>query len=587
MSFGLQTLMHRLLVGPGARIFRVLFVLTLMVALAAIYDIVAFRGFASREAMDMAQLGKNLAEGRGYRTLLIRPFSMFLVQRHRVDQSPQIKTAHPDLANPPAYPVLLAGLFKLVPAKYFVCPSKGFSIYLPELAVGIMNQALLLLAAVMLFFLTARLFEASLAWVASIVFVGCEALWRLSVSGLNTLLLMVLLLGVVWCLLILEQWARFGRRDLLLVLMAALTGLLLGLGGLTRYAFGWLVVPVLVFLIAFFGQKRALLCLVVVLTFTAVLSPWIVRNFRLSGLPFGTATFSLYEGTDTFPEDRLVRSLHPNLTSVGAGDLGRKFLQNSRTLVRNILPELGGSWVSALFLAGLLVPFRRPAAARLRWLLLLGLLTLGAVQTLSPPPARAESADINSSKMLILLSPLVIMYGVALFFQLLESLVLPFARARLVVTTLFCVVASAPLIQVLLPPHASPVPYPPYFPPTIQMVGGWFNEQELLMSDMPWAMAWYGRRQCAWVTLNWSKDFVEITDYQKPVKGLYLTPLTTDTPFLSSWVRGENSSWASFLMECIVQREVPSGFPLRRAPDNFFPEHILLTDYDRWRLRGP
>ena len=105
------------------------------------------------------------------------------------------------------------------------------------------------------------------------------------------------------------------------------------------------------------------------------------------------------------------------------------------------------------------------------------------------------------------------------------------------------------------------------------------------MSDMPWAVAYYGRRQCLWATLNWKKDFVEITDWIRPIKGIYLTPLTTDTAFLSNWVRGENRSWAAFLLESMVQREVPTGFPLRRAPDGFFPEQLLLTDYDRWKLR--
>ena len=28
------------------------------------------------------------------------------------------------------------------------------------------------------------------------------------------------------------------------------------------------------------------------------------------------------------------------------------------------------------------------------------------------------------------------------------------------------------------------------------------TETELVMSDMPWAMAWYGRRQSVWTTLN-------------------------------------------------------------------------------------
>lgn len=66
------------------------------------------------------------------------------------------------------------------------------------------------------------------------------------------------------------------------------------------------------------------------------------------------------------------------------------------------------------------------------------------------------------------------------------------------------------------------------------------------MSDIPWAVAWYGKRQCVWVTMNWRKEFYEINDYQKPVQALYLTQRTTDSRFLSNWVLGENQGWATF-----------------------------------------
>jgi hypothetical protein len=585
MSFEVQDLVHRMESGGGARFFRVLFVLIVVITIAALYDSFAFKNLANREAMDAAQLAKNLADGKGYTTLFVRPFSVFLLQNHRADRSPLLKTPHPDLANPPVYPCLLAGVFKLLPRGVFTMPGKGFSIYMPDLAVALLNQTLLLIAGLLLFFLAARLFDSTMAWVTSVVFVGSESFWRFSLSGLNTMLLVVLLLVVVWCLVVLERWARFGRPDWRLLLLAGLTGLLVGVGGLTRYAFGWLILPILVFLIAFFDQKRAVLCLALLSGFLAVMSPWVVRNYSLCGMPFGTATFTVCETTVSFPEDRLQRSLHPNLRSLTATDFSRKFLLNSRELVQNDLPKLGGNWVAAFFVVGLLVPFRNQALSRLRWLLLFSLLVFGPVQVMSRTSLSNESMDTSPENMLVLLAPLIFMYGVALFFLLMDSIALPFQAARVALIVAFCVVASLPLIQTLLPPHGSPIAYPPYFPPLIQRVGGWFSEKELLMSDMPAAVAWYGRRQCLWATLNWKKDFVEVTDLLKPIKGIYLTPLTTDSPFLSNWVRGENRSWASFLLDSVVQREVPPGFPLRRAPEGFFPEQLLLTDYDRWKLK--
>ena len=80
--------------------------------------------------MDAAQLARNLAEGKGYTTLFIRPFSLYLVQRHNEAGAPvplderersisrTSKPRIPDLANPPVYPVLLAGLMKVLPFHY-------------------------------------------------------------------------------------------------------------------------------------------------------------------------------------------------------------------------------------------------------------------------------------------------------------------------------------------------------------------------------------------------------------------------------------------------------------------------------------
>src|ERR1019366_9455264 len=123
---GLQTVIHKMEVGGGARYLRASALVLAILALAVVFDLRAYRNFSTPEAMDSAQLARNIAEGKGYTTLFIRPFSLFLVQRHNeagVTGSvtnagfdfAQIKTAHPDIANAPIYPVVLAGLMKVLP----------------------------------------------------------------------------------------------------------------------------------------------------------------------------------------------------------------------------------------------------------------------------------------------------------------------------------------------------------------------------------------------------------------------------------------------------------------------------------------
>ena len=104
-----------------------------------------------------------------------------------------------------------------------------------------------------------------------------------------------------------------------------------------------------------------------------------------------------------------------------------------------------------------------------------------------------------------------------------------------------------------------------------------------MMSDVPWAVAWYGKRQCVWLTLNVQDDFFAVNDYLKPVRGLYLTPLTVDGRFVSQWVRAGEKGWGFLLIDTILRQQIPSTFPLRKSPKGYLPDQLFLTDRERWK----
>ena len=112
------------------------------------------------------------------------------------------------------------------------------------------------------------------------------------------------------------------------------------------------------------------------------------------------------------------------------------------------------------------------------------------------------------------------------------------------------------------------------------------------MSDIPWAVAWYGQRQCVWLTLKCApdakdttthEDFFAINDYQKPINALYLTPKTMDARFLSQWIKAGERSWGNFILEFFVSKRVPYNFPLSQSPAGWMPEQLGLTDWQRWK----
>ena len=106
------------------------------------------------------------------------------------------------------------------------------------------------------------------------------------------------------------------------------------------------------------------------------------------------------------------------------------------------------------------------------------------------------------------------------------------------------------------------------------------------MSDIPWAVAWYGQRQCAGLALDWHGDFLRIHK-QKAVNGLYISTRTTDSPFFSGWFANENQGWGSFLLQSFVRHEIPNGFPLNKSPEGLFTNgELLLMDRERWAVSG-
>lgn len=598
----LQEMIHRLEVGPWFRYLRITALCLGILLLAVGYNWMSFRNLSTQEAMDAAQVARNLSEGKGYSTLYIRPISVHLVKERNEarklpvtpGQSPdhaRLKEMHPDLANAPVYPVVLAGLMKALPFRFahdptsqFLNPEGRFARYQPDFLIALFNQSLFLGLIGVTFLVARRLFDPAVAWTSAGLLLGCELLWRFSMSGLSTMLLLLIFMGMVWFLVALEEEAREPKHGVArLFLLASAVGVLAGLGTLTRYSFGWIIIPVSVFILLFGGARRGALCLIPLLIMLLMLTPWVYRNWTLSGLPFGTATYAILEGTFLFPENRLARSLQPDFSVIFLRPFIHKFLANFREILRNDLPTLGGSWVTAFFLVGLLLGFRNLAIRRLRYFLVVALGLFVVVQALGRTQLSVDSPELNSENLLVLLVPLVVVFGVSLFYLLLDQINFTPVSLRSGAVGLFGFVVCLPLLLTFLPPKTSPVAYPPYFPPRIEQVGSWMREQELMMSDIPWAVAWYGRRQCIWLTHNAQSDFFAVNDYLKPIRALYLTPQTMDNRFLSQWVRPGEHSWGSFILSSMVRREIPAGFPLRKAPSGFLPEQLFLSDWDRWK----
>jgi hypothetical protein len=603
----LQDTIHKWTEGSGARLLRLVLVFFGMLGLAVWYDAASFKNFSNIEAMDAAQLARNIADGKGFTTDFIRPFSMHLLREHR-GESALKAPRHPDLSNAPLYPVVLAASLKMIPARSFdLSAIKEMNVYVPDLWVAGLNQILFFVAVWLLFRLARRLFDEPVAWLSAGVFAGTEMFWRFSTSGLSTMLLTTLFIALTDALSRLEVQRREGppRSASQLVLISGVAGLLVGLLALTRYSFGWVIIPVVLFVTASPLPRRSLMVASCVIGFVVVTAPWIARNYVVSGAPLGTTGYALLEETAVFPGFELQRTLNPNFSLMEGRFLWRKLLQALPEIVGKELPRLAGSWVTAFFLVGLLMPFRSAVLRRLRLFVIGSLALFVLIQACGRTGLTADSAEINSENLLVVFAPVAFMFGVSLFSMLVEQLGAGVQAVRQLALAIFLLAACAPLLLTLFSPVPTALVLPQYHPKRIQERSNFVGPDELIMADFPWAVAWYGHRPSVWLSLNYREetsprfrnDFETIHQAGRPIHGLYLSHRTTrnlEPAVLSLWYRQDMTpatwerythDWESFLLHGVyLFKEVPTGFPLQKAPFDLVPE-LFLTDSERNKNR--
>ena len=338
------------------------------------------------------------------------------------------------------------------------------------------NQILLLVVVVLTFFLARKLFDANVAWLSALLTLGCELLWRFSVSGLSTMLLLVIFLGLTWCLLRIEEMAREPQpRTNWLLGLAVAAGVLTGVGALTRYAFGWTIIPVVLFSV--FVQRT---------TAGAARAGGIGRiraGVDAVGHPqFRSQRHAVWHGGfcggggDGFVSAISTGTVGPSrfdACAVVAGRMCHKLAgQCASTFWTNDLPKLGGSWASMLFLGGFAVEFSRDVAVRrMRYFLLMCLGTFIVVQALGQTQLSDESPEVNSENLLVLLAPLVFIYGVEFFLHAAgpdETAGAAIALSPSSRCSWPCRCLPMILIATARRPKPMPVVYPPYYPPDIQ-----------------------------------------------------------------------------------------------------------------------
>lgn len=614
-----QEWIHRLEEGDGKKILQKGLILLGALALGFWFNLRETNSFSNPESMDTAQVARRIAEGKGFTTGVIRPLSLHVLKEHAPEKELDLE-AHPELTQAPLYPFLLGMWLKVAPVNYDIEDVENFRLYQPETWIAGLNSILFLFSLYLLFSLARKLFDEPVAWIATFALLTAEYYWRVSAAGLGSSLSILLVLGLFHCWVATEQRvsqltdvdedglaeedgedegsAKSNSKGSNPWVPMIFTGLLLAVIGLTQYSLLVLQIPLLAGALVFFSKWRWKVFVVWLALPWIVLSPWLVRNISLSGHLFGLSGYSVLADTQIYQDYTLERSLHPFGEELQisenqveqSGELyglllgsARKIMVNLSKVFENNFPNLGGHWIAGLFVAAMLVPFQSRARSRMRWVFLFSVLTVIPVQALIMTQTSEVAPMVNNENLLGVLGPVAILFGAVIVWMFISQVEFPISELKIALTILVALLGSLPFWITIMPPKSQGISYPPYYPPQVQQVGQWMEPGELMASDMPWAVAWYGDRTCLWLPAGGFTDFYEINDFTKTIQGLYLTPLTLDNRLYSELLVGDNRAWGNFVLEVMGAAEIPQGFPLKFAPQGFLIEgNLFLTDRKRW-----
>jgi hypothetical protein len=524
-----QELIHWLGTGTGARIVLFACLLICGLGLAMVISWRQFHGATSESTLAQADLGRQLAMGRGFTTRINYPQAAAFFRERGVPFDTALP--YPEVYQAPLYPIVIASALRILPSGFRASlfahvPAPPYG-YAADYFLLALNLLLFAVAIALCFDLARRLFGVPAAWLSALAVFASVPLWQQVVAINGTALMMVLVLAAFKAWWKVESAPDSRSADAPVAVLGALCAALF----LAEYSAGMLVVvAALGVSTRFTGAARIRSLAILVGAFALVAAPWIVRNMAVTGLPTGLAlqNIALKAGDSTAEPATVRATLSAKLPAIDLNKLANKVLSQLQDTVKTQAWSGGAMWFTAFFAAGWLYVFKSAPVNRIRWLFALSLLVLVASQS-------AFSPGDSERRAVTWLAPLVIVFGSGFFFVLLTSNPLLGSRPTLCAAALLAL-QSVPLAHDALDPHWLHFQYPPYFP---QLFQGMRQQLDIsdphgrygLMADVPAGLAWYGDTR-VWAQPATLRDFYAV-QVEQPTGELLLTPRTLDRPFFS------------------------------------------------------
>lgn len=561
---GFQSFVHAIEQGRFAVLFRGAVLAVVIVTVSLLYLFVQFAGLGTEAAMDQAQISRSIASGEGFSTRVIRPISLWQMNRAN-KEVPAAEAPFPDMFHPPLTAAFNALPLLAVKGSWDMTPTD--LVYVGDRIIAFASILLFIASVVIGFFVARKLFDSSLATVGCLLVLATDLLWQFSLSGLGQMLLLLFFMATIWLIVttMSRQEDEEGKGGELL--LHAGIGLGFGLMTLSHYLSCWFFFGYLLFAFAYF--KPRFLPAVSIAVFVLSLVPWMLHTWSHVGMPFGLAIYPV-------AQTGIYNSLSPDFSDIFYG-FRTKLSDGVMEQVGSIFSYFGMNLAAGAFFVSLFHPFKRRSTAMFKWCVLA--MWVSAVIGMA---AYGPVTDVVSNNQLhVVFIPIMAFFGLAFLLVLWNRLGFQLGIMRVVFSAGVMILVALPMLLTLFAGQRGAVQWPPYVAPYIGILGDWFKPNEAICSDMPWAVAWYAQRKSLLLPQD-PATFIRISDYDilgAPLQGLYLTPITGDARFIAEIATGKYRPWSGL----IQRNQQLSGFPLRAVlPLPVDNQSILYADYDRW-----
>jgi hypothetical protein len=523
---------QRTVLEKGILIRRTLFILVLIIlTFANLFAL--FKGLNAPKGMEQAQIAREIARGNGFSTKMVSPAAYDMASKG-FSETVALKDFK-DTYHAPLNPLVNSVVLKLIGADDpNAWPMKEKEMVFPlDRVIAAISTLFFLMSMAVTYLLVTRIFDPKIAAVTAIIMLFCQTFWDFSLSGLPQMLMLLLFTSGLYFVYRAVEAQAEGRLPFVPALLA---GVFFTLLALTHWMTVWVALGYVIYAALAFRPRGVIGAAVIVLIILAAVGP-MLRAYRITESPFGAAFLTLYNGVGMGTEEAVMRGYDLTEAAAVTDGLVMKIVRTTLLQTMEIIPLLAGIVVAPLFFLALLHPFKRAPIANFRWVILLMWVTTAV--GLSFYGVSSEGLDPN--QLHLLFAPVMAAYGIA-FVSILWS------RLTVVNTTPFMrnmhlyviIVVCAMPMMIILPrqvinginlrdsgglPH-----WPPYYAPALNIgLKRVVKENEIVVADQPWAVAWYADRVSLWLptTRRGFERFETIAaDSQTPLTGILISPVS-------------------------------------------------------------